>query len=263
MKTNLQIARKGFTLVELLVVISIIVVLAGIATPAAMKALNKAALVEGTNNVRNIKQGLDLFADDMNDEYPNDDTAEEIRELLDDSEAGGSRGRARLDSSSGLDRRGGVGSRGRSGSSKTANSYFEQALARRAIDSDEMFYHTNFKKAFKTGLRQPNNDRKLEAGENVWGYNMGLLRTSSSYQPLVFDTPIETGESPKFAKKVWDGKIVVAYLDGSVKNENIGGTDTKAGPVRGNIEGEKMNIFSEDALEGILVPAEMRRSGGN
>ena len=76
----------GFTLVELLVVISIIVILAGIAAPTAMRGLEHAERLEAMTNVRSVKSALDLFASDFQGEYPNDSTAAKIGEIMRDDE---------------------------------------------------------------------------------------------------------------------------------------------------------------------------------
>ena len=270
MKTTKGQLRSGFTLVELLVVISIIVVLAGLAVPTAMKALGKAEQVTGINNVKGIKSGLDLFAQDFDGEYPSDDTAEELGEISDDNVSSSS-GRG-TGSKSRLDRRnldGGkkLGERrssrrataSNSGGS-TSNDYFNQLIAARALDNEDLFYLKSFKKAFL--LKKPNNDKKIDQGENVWGYTKNLQQTSSSHLPVVFDSPISGGDSPKFSGKVWDGKVIMARLDSSTRTELIGGSDKKSGPVRGKIDGERLNLFSPEALEeGIMVPADLKRIG--
>lgn len=56
--------RKGFTLVELLVVIVIIGVLAGLAVPAVNNSLRRARFVESQSNLRQIGVALQLFAQD-------------------------------------------------------------------------------------------------------------------------------------------------------------------------------------------------------
>lgn len=258
--------RSGFTLVELLVVISIIVVLAGLAVPTAMKALGKAEQVTGINNVKGIKSALDLFAGDFDGEYPSDDTAEELMEIMDDN-AGAvkkkSGARPTLGSSDGLrggrlERRGGS-ARGASASSKPSNYYFNQLMGR-GLDNEELFYQKSFKKAFM--LKKPNNDKIVDQGENVWGYTKNLQQTSSSHIPVVFDSPISGGDNPKFSKKVWDGKVIMARLDSSTRTEMIGGTDPKSGSVTGKVDGERLNLFSQEALEeGTMVPADLKRIG--
>ncbi len=64
MKTRpyLRRAHSGFTLVELLVVISIIVVLAAMSFGAANMAINKAKRLQSTNDARNLQQGVENFA---------------------------------------------------------------------------------------------------------------------------------------------------------------------------------------------------------
>ncbi len=266
MKATKGQMRSGFTLVELLVVISIIVVLAGLAVPTAMKALGKAEQVTGINNVKGIKSALDLFASDFDGEYPSDDTAEEIAEISDDN-VGNSRrksGKSRLDrrgldGGSRLDRDGGGSRRNSSSSDLTSNQYFEQLMGN-GLDNEELFYQKSFKKAF--ALKKPDNNKKIEKGENVWGYTKNLQQTSSSHIPIVFDSPVATGDSPKFSKKVWDGKVIMARLDSSTRTEKIGGTDKKEGHVTGKVDGERLNLFSEEALEeGEMVTADLRRLG--
>lgn len=266
MKATKGQMRSGFTLVELLVVISIIVVLAGLAVPTAMKALGKAEQVTGINNVKGIKSALDLFASDFDGEYPSDDTAEEIMEISDDNvgnsnrRSGGSRlDRRGLDGGARVGGRGSGARRGGSGSDKTSNYYFEQLMGR-GLDNEELFYQKAFKKAFI--LKKPDNNKKVDQGENVWGYTKNLQQTSSSHIPIVFDSPVSTGDSPKFSKKVWDGKVIMARLDSSTRTEMIGGTDKKEGNVTGKVDGDRMNLFSPEALEeGVMIPADLRRIG--
>jgi prepilin-type N-terminal cleavage/methylation domain-containing protein len=56
--------RSGFTLVELLVVITIIVVLVGLSIPVAGTALNKAKEAKKVSNLRQIYTAAQLFAND-------------------------------------------------------------------------------------------------------------------------------------------------------------------------------------------------------
>ncbi|WP_411847328.1 prepilin-type N-terminal cleavage/methylation domain-containing protein [Roseibacillus persicicus] len=265
MKATKGQMRSGFTLVELLVVISIIVVLAGLAVPTAMKALGKAEQVTGINNVKGIKSALDLFASDFDGEYPSDDTAEEIMEISDDSAGASKRGgssrldRRGLDGGSRLDSRGSRGGRGSSSSDKPSNYYFQQLMSR-GLDNEELFFQKAFKKAFI--VKKPNNDKVVDQGECVWAYTKNLQQTSSSHLPVVFDSPISTGDNPKFSKKVWDGKVIMARLDSSTRTELIGGTDAKEGNVTGKIDGDRMNLFSPEALEeGVMTVPDLKRIG--
>jgi len=64
-------ARKlGFTLVELLVVISIISVIMAIALPALGRVRRQARTMLSMSNQRQIVSGMNLFASDNNDRYP-------------------------------------------------------------------------------------------------------------------------------------------------------------------------------------------------
>ena len=63
-------ARRGFTLVELLVVIGIIAVLISILMPALSRAREAANLVACGNNVRQLMMGFRLFANDHKGSLP-------------------------------------------------------------------------------------------------------------------------------------------------------------------------------------------------
>ena len=60
----------GFTLVELLVVISVISLLAGILLPALSKARHQAQKLLGISNQRQIVSAVSLFAEDNDQQYP-------------------------------------------------------------------------------------------------------------------------------------------------------------------------------------------------
>jgi prepilin-type N-terminal cleavage/methylation domain-containing protein len=62
--------NKGFTLVELLVVISIIAILLGIMMPALNKARGKAGQAVCMTNLRQIGFAMQMYADENRDYYP-------------------------------------------------------------------------------------------------------------------------------------------------------------------------------------------------
>jgi len=68
-------ARRGFTLVELLVVIGIIVLLLGILAPAIMQALQMAERGLSQSNLNMIEAGVKAYSVDFDDAYPPSDGA--------------------------------------------------------------------------------------------------------------------------------------------------------------------------------------------
>ena len=65
-----RVEGRGFTLVELLVVISITSVLMGILVPTLGKVRRHARALQGMNNQKEIASALNLFALDNDDRYP-------------------------------------------------------------------------------------------------------------------------------------------------------------------------------------------------
>ena len=62
--------RKGFTLIEIMIVISIIIILAGLLMPAFNRARNQAKRVECINNLKNIGIGIHSYAMDTDGSFP-------------------------------------------------------------------------------------------------------------------------------------------------------------------------------------------------
>ncbi len=62
--------KKGFTLVELLVVMAIIVTLAGILTPALLRAREQGRRAVCMNNLHQIGVALHIYAEDFGEYYP-------------------------------------------------------------------------------------------------------------------------------------------------------------------------------------------------
>ncbi len=64
MKTNLPLKRSGFTLIEMLVVIAIIAILAGLLFPAINRALETAKRNQASADVRSIAGAITMFYND-------------------------------------------------------------------------------------------------------------------------------------------------------------------------------------------------------
>jgi prepilin-type N-terminal cleavage/methylation domain-containing protein len=65
--------RRGFTLVELLVVIGIIALLVGVLIPVLNKAKERANAIKCQANLRTLMQGFHMFAADNKDHFPGND----------------------------------------------------------------------------------------------------------------------------------------------------------------------------------------------
>ncbi len=64
--------KKKFTLIELLIVISIIAILAALLLPALNKAREKAREISCVNNLKQVMLSEQFYASDYNDQMPFD-----------------------------------------------------------------------------------------------------------------------------------------------------------------------------------------------
>jgi prepilin-type N-terminal cleavage/methylation domain-containing protein len=62
--------RKGFTLIELMVVMAIILILAGLLTPGLMGAREQAKKTNCLNNLKQIYTAMQLYISAENEQYP-------------------------------------------------------------------------------------------------------------------------------------------------------------------------------------------------
>ena len=195
MKITRKQINKGFTLVELLVVIAIIAALAAMATPVIMKQQKKAAMTTTISNAKQIFLLMVEFDQDFG-AFPNDDTANADDDL-----------------------------NGYSGSN--SNDYLGQFIAGGYVKSEEIFYA----KAGSSTNKLPDNDFSskavtLEAGECGFSYVVNQSTSDNTGRPIVM-APM-TGSGETFKEDPYDGKAVALRIDGAAKTLRISKTSKKA-----------------------------------
>lgn len=207
MKTNRK-QRRGFTLVELLVVIVIIAALAGLTAPMVMRQRKKADQTEATNNARQLGMALMEFETEYGS-YPDADTATIVTE----------------NTQTNLNLSG-----------QTANDYFRQLIAGGITQSESMFY------AKTPYTRKPDNiisppARALEAGEVGFGYLMNDtsgLTAGNPNRPIAVAPLLNAQTDGQFDEDPFDGQAVVLRADNSVTAIRIRPTDKQIGLGGGN-----------------------------
>jgi len=189
--------KRGFTLVELLVVIVIIATLASLAVPQIMKMTKRADLTEATSNAKQLGLAMLQFDADVGG-FPDNDTPDVIAKITGEEST-------------------------RTLTGSTSNPYFRQMFEAYVVESEQPFY---MKSAFSP--RKPDNafqDAKcLEAGEVGFGY---ILRTDNTAIPSGGSRPIAAGplskdEPGSFDVEPYDGRAVVLFGDNSAQQLNIG-----------------------------------------
>lgn len=192
MKTNIRNPR-GFTLVELLVVIVIIAALAGLTAPMVIRQRKKADQTEAVSNARQIGMAL-LEFEQAYGSFPDANTADEVRTNTETSLTLGT---------------------------SNANDYFRQLIAAEISQSEQMFYA---KTAF---TKKPDNvfntsQKALASGEVGFGYilntNDGFSTAGNPARPIVAAPLAFPFSSGQFDVDMYDLKAVILRIDNSVQS---------------------------------------------
>jgi prepilin-type N-terminal cleavage/methylation domain-containing protein len=203
MKTNLKI-RRGFTLVELLVVIVIIAALAGLTAPQVIKMKKKGDLAEATNNAKQLGLAFMQFDTDIGG-YPDDDTIQTLEDITGEQPT-------------------------RTLTGNSSNAYFRQFIEAGIVESEQPFFaKTSYTKSKPDDLTK--GVEALKGGECGFGYVMksqGEAITAGSSRPICV-TPLKEGSTTgEMETDPYDNKSIVLFTDNSVRQLNIRKSDSKA-----------------------------------
>lgn len=188
MKTNKSL-RRGFTLVELLVVIVIIAALAGLTAPMVIRQRKKADQTEAVNNARQIGIALMEFENEYLT-FPDDTTATAVKDATDTALVSGTK----------------------------SNDRFRQLIRAGIAQSETMFYAKTAYTKKPDGILTTD-IQALAAGEVGYGILMdgvkGLSAAGNPSRPIIA-APFKLAMDGTFDSEFYDGKAVVLRLDNSV-----------------------------------------------
>jgi len=180
---------RGFSLLELMVVVSIMAMLAAIAFPAMRTSMVNAQMARSTSDARSIVLGLRAFAADNDGLFPVGETRE--GEPI-----------------------------------ATSNDAF-RVLLPVYIDNERIFAVSRSAWGREADNRIDDPGDILEAGENHFAYIAGLLDTSRSHWPLVVDGTDGSGVYAEDLGRrggCWEGhKAIVATVGGSASVIRLAG----------------------------------------
>ena len=235
MKNN-QTRLRGFTLVELLVVIVIIAALAGLSAPMILRQQKAAARTEAINNAKQMGLALLEFDQEFGS-FPDQSTAQLVADA--------------------------TGSDLNLSGTSTSNDLFRQLIAY-GIQSEDIFYT---KTAY---TREPDNvinqGKALEAGEVGFGYVLLDQTTAQNTsgnpgRPVIVTPLLDASSNWEFDPDPYGNKAVYLKLDNSVEAPTIRGTDNNV-TVGG---GRTLQQTGDDTVWGsgsspTLVPPQKRGS---
>jgi len=189
--------RSGFTLVELLVVISIIAVLAGVAMPAMTGVIERGQQTKVISDARQIYLALKMYAGDndglfINNSGAMDNANQAFRELLVE------------------------------GRYLTTEKIFNVAKSKWCQGT------TNKPLENTANITAADADKLMQEGVNHFGFVGGLNDASTPSYPLIVDGPTSQSTAQEFSYStneglkggLWKGKVtIVVFVDGSAKSE--------------------------------------------
>ena len=232
MKTRSYLSHRGITKWEVVFVLIIIIVLAGLGFPTRLKAAKASAKAQATSNAKEIGSALIGFIEEYGG-YPSHDTLQQLKK----------EGIKVLP----------IGN--------DANSYLGQLIAAGSIDSEKIFYVKGME-----GIREGDNDfaspdELLKKGENGFGYVMlrgeKPLISPGSIVPVVVAPLLTGGSDPTFDDKPFAGQYICLTPDGAVSGGKISKEGKPIAKGRGadGLFGQGENsVFNDQEIPDVKMP---------
>jgi len=232
--------RGGFTLVELLVVISIIATLAGVGIPVIMSKVKDGNKAQAIGNIKQIGLAMFTFEQEYNS-YPCDSTGQEVK--LNNPDVAFSFGNT------------------------FSNDFFRQLIAAGSIDQEKPF----FAKApyTKTPDNVMSQGKCLDAGECGFAYIMAtnsepLSSTGNTARPLIAAAVYNCQTNGAFDPDVYGKFAVIFRIDNSATAEHVRPSDKKVliGGGKTLLQGgDKDTVWGND-INPVIKPPQKAHVGG-